>query len=311
MPLSRRTFLTSSAAAGATLAFPFAGAARPRQELTAVFTAIRGGVGHFTMRGGTVGYLLDADGTVVVDTQFPAQAQALLAGLEARSGRGRVDLLLNTHHHGDHTAGNPVFRGVAGRVVAHERAAEHMRNPPAGQPPEDQLYPDTTFADVWSGDVGGERVTARHFGPAHTSGDAVVTFERANVAHMGDLVFHRRHPVVDGAAGATLRGWIQVLERTVEVHGKDTVYIFGHAGAGLPVTGTFTDLLRFRDYLSAVLAHVGAALRAGRERDEFLAGEGTLPGFEEFGPFGRPGPREARTVAWSELSGERQFMEGS
>ena len=115
-------------------------------------------------------------------------------------------------------------------------------------------------------------------------------------------MFHRRHPVVDRAAGATLRGWIQVLERTVADHPRDTVYIFGHAGAGLPFTGTFTDLLRFRDYLGAALDFVQASMQEGRNRDEVLALEGPLPGFEDFGPFGRPGAREIRTCAWDEIT---------
>lgn len=304
MSLTRRHFLTASASAavGGALLRPEPALSFPRQEVQGIFSPVRRNVGFFTLRGGTIGYLVNDDGVAVVDSQFPEQAQVLLDGLNQRSGGRRVDCLVNTHHHGDHSGGNLVFRGVADAVVAHATAAEHMRTPPGGQPPADQLFPDVTFTDSWSLDVGDERVTARHYGRAHTSGDAVVTFEQANVAHMGDLMFHRRHPVVDRAAGATLRGWIQVLDRTVADHPKDTIYIFGHAGAGLPVTGTFTDLLRFRDYLGAALDFVQARMQEGRSRDEVLAMEGPLPGFEDFGSFGRPGAREIRTCAWEEIT---------
>jgi glyoxylase-like metal-dependent hydrolase (beta-lactamase superfamily II) len=307
MSATRRDFLAASGAlalAGALGRPAFLGAALPQQAAQAVplFTPIRRNVGCFTMRGGTVGWLVNADAVVAVDSQFPAEAAALLAGLDERSGGRPVDCLVNTHHHGDHTGGNAVFRGRARAVVAHEMAAEHMRNPPGGQPPADALFPDVTFADSWSLDVGGERVVARHHGRAHTSGDAVVTFEQANVAHMGDLMFHRRHPVVDRAAGATLRGWMEVLDRTLAGHTRDTIYVFGHAGAGLPVTGTFTDLLRFRDYLGGALSWVSAQIRAGRSRDEILATQGALEGFEDFGPFGNPGAREIRTCAYEELT---------
>ena len=98
-----------------------------------VFTAIRRNVGFFTMRGGTIGYLIDPAGVAVVDTQFMDSAKAFLAGLEERSkGRG-VDRLLNTHHHGDHVGGNMAFKGVAKRVVAHATAAEHMKTNPGRQ----------------------------------------------------------------------------------------------------------------------------------------------------------------------------------
>src|SRR3712207_8331182 len=65
--------------------------------------------------------------------------------------------------------------------------SQHGALPISPQPnaPE-PLYPDTTFTHRWSGDVGDERIVARHHGRGHTSGDAVITFERANVAHLGD-----------------------------------------------------------------------------------------------------------------------------
>ena len=65
----------------------------------------------------------------------------------------------------------------------------------------------------------------------------MITFERANVVHMGDLMFHRRHPVVDRAAGASMRNWTRLLDQVVSTHARDTIYIFGHANAGPPVTG--------------------------------------------------------------------------
>ena len=93
----------------------------------------------------------------------------------------------------------------------------------------------------------------------------MITFERANVVHMGDLAFHRRHPVVDRAAGASMRNWAQLLEQVAAAHARDTVYVFGHAAAGLPITGGASDLLALRDYLA------GCRLRqrhvaAGRSR---------------------------------------------
>lgn len=271
------------------------------QAAQATFTPIRRNVGFFTMRGGTIGWLVNPGAVVVVDSQFPAEATACLNGLNERSGNRGVDLLINTHHHGDHSGGNISFRGAARRVLAHARAAEHMRQPPGGQAPADQLYPDATFTETWAQDAGDERVVVRHHGRAHTSGDAVITFERANVAHMGDLMFHQRHPVVDRAAGAIMRNWMTVLDTTVRQHDADTVYIFGHANTGLPVTGTRQDLTRFREYLGAVLHFAETQLRAGRSKEEVLAMRDPLPGFEAFGRFGNPGPRDALTCAVEEV----------
>lgn len=320
MSPSRRDFLATSAAvaAGALLGRPLhALSSRPMRTAQGVFTPVRRNVGTFTMRGGTVGWLVNPGGVAVVDTQFPAEAQALLAGLQERSGDRGVDVLLNTHHHGDHTSGNGVFRGVARRVVAHGMADQHMRRAPqppqqAQQPPAQPrqtqpappapLYPDTTFTHSWSTEVGDERIVARHHGRAHTSGDAVITFERANVVHMGDLAFHRRHPVVDRAAGASMRNWARVLEQAVDAHARDTIYVFGHAAEGLPVTGSSAELLQFRDYLGAVLAFVEEHVAAGRSREEILAMRAPLAGFEAWGPFGQAGARDPVVVAYEEVT---------
>ena len=303
---NRREFLASSAAAVLYAALGRPNLARALQQgQEGVFTPIRRNVGFFTMRGGTIGYLVNTGGVVVVDSQFPNEAKALLEGLNRQSNNRPVDFLINTHHHGDHSGGNISFRGSAKKVVAHAKAAEHMRQPPGAQPPADQLFPDTTFSETWSGDVGDERVRARHYGRAHTSGDAVITFERANVAHMGDLMFNQRHPVVDRAAGATLRGWMTVLDRTVRDHASDTIYIFGHANTGLPVTGQQADLTKFRDYFGALLSFVESQVRAGRSRDEIMSMRQPLKGFESFGSFGQPGPRDPLTCAYEEVTEDK------
>lgn len=304
MSLTRRDFLTTSAAAAvaATLGRPHLAHGWQGQAAQPVFTPIRRNIGFFTMRGGTIGFLINPGGVVVVDSQFPAEARACLDGLNQRSGNRPVDFLINTHHHGDHSGGNLSFRGAARKVVAHVKADEHMRQPPGGQPPADQLYPDTTFPETWSATIGDERVVAQYHGRAHTSGDATITFEQANVVHMGDLLFNQRHPVVDRAAGATMRGWMTVLDRTARDHASDTIYIFGHANTGLPVTGTQSDLARFKDYLGAVLAFADSQVKAGRSRDEVLAMRDPLKGFESFGPFGNPGPRDVLTCAYEEVT---------
>lgn len=305
MSPTRRDFLLTSAAAAAaaSLARVASGhALQGPQAAPPVFTPIRRNVGFFTMRGGTIGYLINAGGVAVVDSQFPPEATACLSGLNERSGNRGVDLLMNTHHHGDHSGGNISFRGVAKKVVAHAKAAEHMKNPPGAQPPADQLYPDTTFTDTWSMEVGDERISAKHYGRAHTSGDVAITFERANVVHMGDLLFNQRHPVVDRAAGATLRGWMQALAGAARDHSADTIYICGHNNTGTPVTVGGAEVGKFRDYIGAVLGFVEAQHKAGKSREEIMAMRNPLAGYEAYGPFGAPNPREILTCAYEEVT---------
>src|SRR5579862_5127307 len=86
-------------------------------RFTPAFAPIRRNVEFFTGRGGTIGYLINSGGVLVVDSQYPDAAKAFLDGLGERSNHRPVDVLLNTHHHADHTGGNVAFKGVAKTIV--------------------------------------------------------------------------------------------------------------------------------------------------------------------------------------------------
>jgi len=314
MALSRRDFIARSAlvfGAGTLAPSAFARAMQQTQQLPPpagaapqapawqpVFTPMRRNIGYFTGRGGTIGYLIDKGAVVVVDSQFPDSAQACLAGLNERSKNHGVDLLINTHHHGDHTGGNIVFKGIAKHVLAHQRAVELQKEVaaaaaaklPAGTAAPEQLYADRTTTNIWREQLGDEWIACKFYGPAHTSGDLAITFERANVVHMGDLMFNRRHPVVDRPAGATMKNHIVVLEAVAKDHGNDTQYIFGHSGpqpppatGPFPVTGARAELMYFRDYLTALLGYVQSEIKGGKSRDEVTAVRTPLKGFETHG----------------------------
>ena len=87
---------------------------------------LRGDLGIFTERGGTILYMLGKEGMAVVDTQFPEQAGHLSEEIKKKSDR-QIDILINTHHHGDHSAGNIAFKGLIRNHFAHENAIKNMK----------------------------------------------------------------------------------------------------------------------------------------------------------------------------------------
>ena len=258
------------------------------------FQPLRRDVGIFTGRGGTIGWLASSRALAVVDTQFPDSALVCLKGLPGIAGR-TIDATLNTHHHLDHTGGNVVFKAASKVLVAHENvpklqfeAAKRAEQPTSLGTKVDpaatvanQVYADTTFPDVWRRELGGEIVTAEFRGPAHTGGDAVVIFEKANVVHMGDLVFNRMYPYVDRPGGASMRGWIKALEDSAASYPADALFIFGHGNPKFGVTGKRSDLLVMRDFFSAVLEHVQKEVAAGHDKPSVVAME-NFPGFPDF-----------------------------
>jgi glyoxylase-like metal-dependent hydrolase (beta-lactamase superfamily II) len=288
MLIDRRRFIVTSSvalAAGAVRGLPAIGQTPQAPPPVPKFQDLRGGVGIFTMRGGTIGYFVSTDGVVVVDSQYADTAPLCLDGLKQRAARP-IDFLFNTHHHADHTGGNLVFRPAVRKIVAHARVPELQKMAAAQAKTEDrQAYPDATFTNTWAETIGRETVVAKHYGPGHTGGDAVITFERANVVHMGDLMFHRIQPRVDRPAGASVVNWAMTLEQVTKEHEDDTVYIYGHSGPGVAVTGRKADLLAFRDYLSAALDHVRKQIAAGAPKDAIIKLD-TLPGFSDIAPLG-------------------------
>ena len=182
-------------------------------------------------------------------------------------------------------------------IVAHANVPGLQRKQAAAQKSEaNQAYADTTFDKDWKTTVGKETVSARHYGPAHTGGDIVITLENANVAHMGDLMSYQRNPRADRPAGASIVNWVQVLETTVKDRSADTIFIFGHAKVGERVTGSGKDLLELRDYFTVMLEFTRKAIASGRPIEEVVK-TAAIPGFERY-----EGTPVALQAAYEELT---------
>ena len=241
---------------------------------------LRGGVGVFTERGGTIAYLTTKKGMAVVDSQFPEQSKHLIDELKKLSEKP-IQLLINTHHHGDHSGGNISFKGLVQHVVAHENSLKNQQITAQKQKSEDkQLYPDVTFSDTWKQKVGKESIKAHYFGAGHTNGDSFIHFEHANIVHTGDLVFNRRYPFVDRSAGANIKSWIAVLDKALATFDNETIFVFGHAFDPEKITGNKDDIRVFQDYLSKLLIFIESEMKAGKTKEEILK-IAAIPGVTE------------------------------
>ena len=281
--MDRRQFITGSslAALGFTLSSEqlfanllFAGGG--------VITPIRGNCGIYTEKGGTMLWYIAKEGVAVVDAQFPDSAGNFLKALKKQTDR-KVDLLINTHHHADHTAGNVAFQEMVTSIVAHENSkknqeAAYKASKKKGKAP---AYPTETFKDVWNKEFAGEVITCYHQGPGHTNGDIFVHFENADIVHCGDLVFNRKYPYIDTANGANIEGWITQLDEALENFERGSKFVFGHSRSPEPVVGHLEDILDFRDYLSRMYELVGKMIKDGKS-DEDILKVTEIPGAETF-----------------------------
>ncbi len=242
---------------------------------------LRNDVGIFTEKGGTIAYYLSKKNIAVVDAEFPEQSKHLIDALQKDPGKP-FEILINTHHHMDHTAGNISFKGIVNHVAAHTNSLANQQKVAREQNKEaDQLYPEITYGDTWEYKKMKENIKTFYYGPAHTNGDSIIFFPHANIAHVGDLVFNRRWAFIDRSAGASIKNWIVVLDKIQQEFDNDTLFVFGHAFDPDKVTGNKSDLKAMQDYLKNLLAFVNGQIKAGKTKDEIIKAT-AIPGVTEW-----------------------------
>lgn len=254
--------------------------------------------GIFTEKGGTILFTLTAAGTVVVDSQFPDTAPHLIDEVKKKTSAG-FNMLINTHHHGDHTSGNVAFKDLVIKILAHENSKINQQNVAVLNKTEDkQLYPTDIYKDTWNASIDKEKIALHYFGAGHTNGDSIVHFENSDIIHMGDLVFNRRHPFVDRKAGAHIKSWISVLNRTVDTFDDKTRFVCGHAAAGYDVVVKKDDIRAFSKYLTDLYNYVEGSIKAGKTKEEILKTT-EIPGSPEWKGDGIERPL---TAAYGEIT---------
>jgi cyclase len=242
---------------------------------------LRNDVGIFTEKGGTIAYYISKKNIAVVDAEFPEQSKHLIDALQKDPGKP-FEILINTHHHMDHTAGNISFKGIVNHVAAHSNSLLNQQRVAKEQNNETlQLYPDITYGDTWEYKKLKENIKTFYYGPAHTNGDSIIFFPHANIAHVGDLVFNRRWAFIDKSAGASIINWIVVLDKMQQEFDNDTLFVFGHAFDPEKVTGNKGDLKAMQEYLKNLLAFVNSQIKAGKTKEEIMKAT-AIPGVTEW-----------------------------
>ena len=166
--------------------------------------------------------------------------------------------------------GNPAFRPVVKSIVQQERCSKlHKDTTTKAGTRRSRRTPTSRSAKAGRARSATKR-RGNYYGPGHTGGDAVIFFEKANVVHMGDLMFNRLHPARRPAERRLDQELDQRARKGRKKH-RDATFIFGHAKAGLPVTGPSKELLYLKDYFSAVLDHVQKGCARSRPKNRSSA----------------------------------------
>ncbi len=234
--------------------------------------------------GGNIGVSSGEDGVVLIDDQFAPLTPKILAAVAKISDQS-VRFLLNTHWHFDHAGGNENFGKAGTLIVAHDNVRQRMS---AGglidffandlPPAPNAALPVVTFDQTVTFHLNGEEIHAFHVPPAHTDGDSVIHFRKANVVHMGDLYFNGFYPFIDYSSGGSVDGVVAAVDLVLAMIDDETRVIPGHG----PLSNR-AELAAYRDMVSGVRDKIAPMVSAGKSLEDVIAAKPTTAFDEKWG----------------------------
>ena len=255
--------------------------------------------------GGNIGLSVGKDDAFIIDDQYAPLVPKIKAAIATVTPKP-VRFVVNTHWHGDHTGGNESMAGSGAIIFAHENVRRRMskeqflkefnwRTPPS--PPA--ALPVITFSDTITFYMNDDTLHTFHVRNAHTDGDAIVVFRKANVVHMGDTYFNGFYPFIDVSTDGSLIGMIAAANQVLAMTNGSTRVIPGHG----PLA-TRADLVRYRDMLATVRQRVGRLVAQRRTLQQVIAAK-PLADLDEAWGKGFLKPEQFLTLVYSSLSERR------
>ena len=222
------------------------------------------------------------EGPLVVDTLPAASSEQVLTAVRALSPRPIRHIVLTS---GDpQLAGGAASLSKAGRyvrvidsidprggdtrasIIAHLNVLNRMT---AGGAASGSWPTDTYLTPDWSLFSNGEAVQLFHVPAAHTDGDTIVFFRRSDVISTGAVFDAEAYPRFDPAAGGSIDGIIEALNRVIDIAipGENqeggTVVVPGHGRLS-----DETDVANYRDMVTIVRDRVRAMVKKGQPLED-------------------------------------------
>ena len=225
------------------------------------------------------GFIVGTDAVAVIDTGgSPRVGEELLKAIRART-KLPIKYVINTHMHPDHVFGNVAFEAERPAFVGHHKLAralaarasrylainEELLGKPAFA--GTRIVPPTLPVDgKLELDLGGRILVVEAHKTAHTDNDVTVFDKATGTLFLGDLLFARHVPAIDGS----IRGWLKLLAE-LEARKDVARVVPGHGPASLAWPAALAPQKR---YLETVAADVRAMLKEGRTLTEAMRSAG-------------------------------------
>jgi glyoxylase-like metal-dependent hydrolase (beta-lactamase superfamily II) len=224
--------------------------------------------------GGNVGVSIGDDGVLIIDDGLAGLGPKLKAKVATLSPKP-IKFVLNTHWHGDHVGGNAFFGGTGPVLVAHDNVrkrlstqqemdfgGKHMTIPPSPA----AALPVVTFAEEATIHFNGDDLHIIHMPPAHTDGDVIIHFGKANVIHTGDVFINQGYPIIDYTHGGRFQGLIDSATKILALCDDNTRVIPGHG----PV-GNKADVAAWKKTLEQMRDRVAKQMKAKKSLEQIIA----------------------------------------
>jgi glyoxylase-like metal-dependent hydrolase (beta-lactamase superfamily II) len=220
--------------------------------------------GIYQVRGGSganCGMIIGEKEAMVIDAKMSEESAKQMLAEMAKISPVPVRVLAFTHSDGDHVNGITGFPADI-KILAQEETKRYMDEAFTDEKQRAYLPQITTFATGGPEyDLGGRKVQLVNFGPAHTSGDAVVYVPEVKVAFLGDLFFAGRDPLIHRHKNGNSFGLVKVLKSVLKLEAE--VFLSGHAEKA-----TRADVENLIKLLEEKQAQIRAMIDEGKSLDE-------------------------------------------
>jgi glyoxylase-like metal-dependent hydrolase (beta-lactamase superfamily II) len=249
--------------------------------------------------GGNVAVQLGPAGVILVDSGSSQAADALLAAVKRLTDRP-IRYVINTSAGADHVGGNDKLSkagqtilghqgssgvseevytsGGAAGVLAHENVFTRMSTP--GSPFPFAAQPTKTYTGrSYPMYLNGDGIQVIHMPAAHSDGDSIVFFRRADVIVSGDILDTTRFPVIDVAKSGSIQGEIDALNGILDMmippfplrwREERTYVIPGHG-----FVADYGDVVEYRNVVTIVRDRVADMIARGMTLEQVKAADPT------------------------------------
>ena len=221
-------------------------------------------------------WLVTDDGVLVIDSrQHPRRAEELLAAIRKTTNKP-IKYVINTHAHGDHYFGNPVFKREGAIFIAHrdtegmmkahynleiKRRMGYFKQMKYDPAEVKMVLPDLVYDSKLVITLGGRTIELIYMGPGQNPGDTLVLFPKEKVIFTGGPF--SKNSWANPSFTPSMSNWVAMLRKIASM--DIDKFLGGHGDIG-----NKQDVLHEAQMLEDFDAGMREAVKKGMSKDEII-----------------------------------------